>query len=56
MSMCHHRGDIPGEIPEWTSERAEPEKADADEDELPEFLNEEASGERTVLTDGGDEA
>ena len=54
--MCHHRGDIPGEIPDWTGKPAEAEEEDADEDELPEFLNEEASGDRTVLTDGGDEA
>ena len=46
--MCHHRGDIPGEIPEY---QAEPT---ADDDELPEFLN--ADGEEvSVLTDGGSE-
>ena len=47
--MCHHRGDIP----DWTSEPAE--KADEDDsEELPTFLNEDAS-ELSVLTDGGDE-
>jgi hypothetical protein len=48
--MCHHRGDIPGEIPEWTTERAE--TADEDDEELPEFLNEDGD-EVSVLTDGG---
>jgi len=48
--MCHHRGDIPGEIPEWTSEHTE---SDADE-ELPPFLNEDGE-EVAVLTDGAGE-
>lgn len=48
--MCHHRGDIPGEIPEWTTERTD--ETDED-DELPEFLNEEGD-EVSVLTDGGE--
>jgi hypothetical protein len=48
--MCHHRGDIP----EWT--REETAEADEEDDELPEFLNEEASDDLTVLTDGGDES
>jgi len=47
--MCHHRGDIPGEIPEWTVEREETDEAD--EEDLPEFLN-EAGEEVAVLTDG----
>jgi len=50
--MCHHRGDIPGEIPEWTTEREETAETDDDE-ELPEFLNEEGD-EVSVLTDGGE--
>jgi len=41
-----------GEIPEWT--REEIETADEEREELPEFLNEEASGEQEVLTDGGE--
>ena len=48
--MCHHRGDIPEEMPEWTMER---EETAEDEEELPEFLNEEGD-EVSVLTDGGD--
>jgi len=46
--MCHHRGDIPEEMPEWTMEH---EEADEDEAELPEFLNEEGD-EVALLTDG----
>jgi len=52
--MCHHRGDIPEWMREETAEAEEGEGED--EDELPEFLNEEASDDLTVLTDGGDEA
>jgi hypothetical protein len=48
--MCHHRGDIP----DWTSEKAA--ESESEDDELPEFLNEEASDDLTVLTDGGDES
>jgi len=47
--MCHHRGDIPEEMPEWTMEREET----AEEEELPEFLNEEGD-DVSVLTDGGE--
>ena len=47
--MCHHRGDIPEEMPDWTMEH---EEADED-DELPEFLNEDGD-EVSVLTDGGE--
>lgn len=47
--MCHHIGDIP----EWTREKAA--ESENEDDELPEFLNEEASDDLTVLTDGGDE-
>ena len=49
--MSHHRGDIP----EWSRERAADAEPEED-DELPEFLNEEASDDLTVLTDGGDES
>ena len=53
--MCHHRGDIPGEMPEWTNERADSDaEAADDEDDLPEFLNEEGE-DVSVLTDGGGE-
>ena len=48
--MCHHRGDIPEEMPEWTMERADEE---VEEEELPEFLNEDGD-EVSVLTDGGE--
>jgi len=47
--MCHHRGDIPEEMPEWTMEREET----AEEAELPEFLNEQGD-DVSVLTDGGE--
>jgi|GEM_PF-2146783 hypothetical protein len=46
--MCHHRGDIPEEMPDWTMER---EETDEDEEALPEFLNDEGE-EVSVLTDG----
>ena len=49
--MCHHRGDIPGEIPDWTTERAD--DVDEAEAELPEFLNEDGE-DLSVLTDGGE--
>jgi hypothetical protein len=45
--VCHHIGDIP----EWDGEASK----GADEEELPEFLSEEASDDLTVLTDGGEE-
>ncbi|MBX0295284.1 hypothetical protein [Haloarcula nitratireducens] len=53
--MCHHRGYTP----EWRRERTETtaderaEEAD-DADELPSFLNEEATEDAEVLTDGGE--
>ena len=48
--MCHHRGDLPEEMPEWTMEREETADG-ADEEGLPEFLNEDGE-EVSVLTDG----
>ncbi|MDS0260743.1 hypothetical protein NDI56_15150 [Haloarcula sp. S1CR25-12] len=51
--MCHHRGDIPGEISDWTTERTDTAD-EAEDEELPEFLN-EAGDDLSVLTDGGDE-
>jgi hypothetical protein len=51
--MCHHTGDIPEEMPDWTMERANDDAETEDEEELPEFLNEE-SEEVSVLTDGGE--
>ena len=65
--MCHHIGDIPEEMPDWTTEDAEAEAED--EAELPEFLNEDTAEQSSasprsqphgegedvsVLTDGGD--
>ena len=50
--MCHHRGDIPGEISEWKREHAD-EAAEEDEEELPEFLNKDGD-DVSVLTDGGE--
>jgi len=49
--MCHHRGDIPEELPDWTMERADDDAED--KEELPEFLNEDGE-EVSVLTDGGE--
>jgi len=46
--MCHHRERS------WTEATADDEATD-EEEELPSFLNEEAT-ETEVLTDGGDEA
>lgn len=51
--MCHHIGDIPEEMPDWTMERADDDAEAEVEEELPEFLNEE-SEEVSVLTDGGE--
>ena len=45
--MCHHRERS------WTEATTDDEATD--EEELPSFLNEEAT-ETEVLTDGGDEA
>ena len=50
--MCHHRGDIPEEMPEWSTAHEEADEA-AEEDELPEFLNDEGD-DVSVLTDGGE--
>ncbi|WP_324663509.1 hypothetical protein [Haloarcula sediminis] len=50
--MCHHRGDIPEELPDWTAERVDDKAEEAtDDEELPEFLNEDGD-EVSVLTDG----
>ncbi|WP_262175140.1 hypothetical protein [Haloarcula laminariae] len=51
--MCHHRGDIPEEMPDWTMERADEAEEALDDEELPEFLNEDGD-EMSVLTDGGE--
>ncbi len=52
--MCHHRGDIPEEMPDWTMERADDDAEEQTGDELPEFLNEDGE-EVSVLTDGSGE-
>lgn len=50
--MCHYSGDVPEEMPEWTSERADDAESETEEG-LPEFLNEDGD-ELSVLTDGGE--